>query len=215
MQHASCYGVQDSLTVITDDSCPPAACNLHTAIALVSKMKAMGIEASCRQLVMQPAMALERRKQQQSQKQVPHTLSLVRLSHLSSASARRGFLFAEGCIRGLEHKPACISTWVVAFAFPRLSSTAHVPAQIAFAAWPPRRRLGTCGAKRRGDLPGWASLPADILLQVAALVPDADIHVMACASLSWRDVLNRDVRCMSFSWAARDPRHTQADAVSA
>ena len=90
-----------------------------------------------------------------------------------------------------------------------------MPAQIAFAAWPPRRRLGgTCGAKRRGDLPGWASLPADILLQVAALVLDADIHAMACASASWRDVLNRDVRCMSFSWAARDPRHARVCAVS-
>lgn len=57
--------------MMTDDSCAPAACNLHTAIALVSKMKAMGIEASSRQLVMQPSVALERRKQQQSQKQVP------------------------------------------------------------------------------------------------------------------------------------------------
>ena len=90
-----------------------------------------------------------------------------------------------------------------------------MPAQIAFAAWPPMRRLGgKWGAKRRVDLPGWASLPADILLQVSALVPDADIHVMACASASWRDVLNRDVRCMSFSWAARDPRHPHACAVS-
>ena len=48
----------------------PAACNLHTAIALVSKMRAMGIEASCKQLVMQPSVALKRRKQQQSRQQV-------------------------------------------------------------------------------------------------------------------------------------------------
>ncbi len=47
-----------------------AACNLHTAIALVSKMKAMGIKASCNMLVMQPSLALQRRKQQQSQHQV-------------------------------------------------------------------------------------------------------------------------------------------------
>ena len=103
MQHVSWYGVQDSLTMMTDDLCAPAACNLHTAIALVSKMKAMGIEASCRQLVMQPSVVLERRKQQQSQKQVPHSFSLVCLLHLSSETcSRRGFLFAEGCIRGLR-----------------------------------------------------------------------------------------------------------------
>lgn len=47
-----------------------AACNLHTAIALVSKMKAMGINASCNKLIMQPSLALQRRKQQQSQQQV-------------------------------------------------------------------------------------------------------------------------------------------------
>lgn len=51
-----------------------AACNLHTAIALVSRMKAMGIEASCKQLVMQPCKALERRKQQHSRQQV-HVLT--------------------------------------------------------------------------------------------------------------------------------------------
>ena len=51
-----------------------AACNLHTAIALVSKMKAMGILASCNQLVMQPTVALERRRQQHSRQQVPHSV---------------------------------------------------------------------------------------------------------------------------------------------
>ncbi len=50
-----------------------AACNLHTAIALVSKMRALGIRASSNQLVMQPIMALERRKQQQCRQQVAHS----------------------------------------------------------------------------------------------------------------------------------------------
>ena len=63
------------------------------------------------------------------------------------------------------------------------------------------------------DHAGWPSLPADILLQVAALVPDADVHVMACASASWRDALNRDIHSMSFTWAARDPRHGHVCAV--
>ena len=91
-------------------------------------------------------------------------------------------------------------------------------AQIAFSAWPPRTGKSasvTPGMKRRGDLPGWPSLPADILLQIAALLPDADIHVMACASSAWRDALNRDVHSMSFSWAARDPRHGHVCAVRA
>ncbi|CAL5223987.1 g6599 [Coccomyxa viridis] len=135
-----------------------SACNLHTAIALVSKMRAMGIEASCKQLVMQPSVALERRKQQQSRQ------------------------------------------------------------QIAYAAWPPsgaRSEAGKPrGSKHRQDYPGWPSLPADILLQVAALVPDADVHVMACASASWRDALNRDIHSMSFTWAARDPRHGHVCAVN-
>ena len=47
----------------------PAACNLHTAIALVSKMKALGIRASCSQLVMRPEAELQRRRRHQAKKQ--------------------------------------------------------------------------------------------------------------------------------------------------
>ncbi len=96
---------------------------------------------------------------------------------------------------------------------------ASVALQIAYAAWPPSAARsgagGPRGSKYRVDLAGWPSLPADILLQVAALVPDADVHVMACASASWRDALNRDIHSMSFTWAARDPRHGHVCAVRA
>ena len=47
------------------------------------------------------------------------------------------------------------------------------------------------------------------------MLPDADIHVMACASASWRDALSRDIRSMSFTWAARDPRNGHLCAVRA
>ena len=91
--------------------------------------------------------------------------------------------------------------------------------QIAYAAWPPGQGRSMAGAphggKRRGDHAGWPSLPADILLHIAALVTDADVHVMACASASWRDALNRDIHSMSFTWAARDPRHGHVCAVCA
>ena len=38
----------------------PAACNLHTATALVSRIKALDIRASCSQLVMRPEAELQR-----------------------------------------------------------------------------------------------------------------------------------------------------------
>ena len=71
----------------------PAACNLHTAIALVSKMRAMGIEASCKQLVMQPSVALERRKQQQSRQQVRECHSM-----LCGSSCKRAELLRAGSL---------------------------------------------------------------------------------------------------------------------
>jgi hypothetical protein len=46
-----------------------AACNLHTAIALVSKMKALGIKASCSRLIMRPEVALQKRQRIQGQQQ--------------------------------------------------------------------------------------------------------------------------------------------------
>ncbi|CAK0737833.1 hypothetical protein CVIRNUC_000955 [Coccomyxa viridis] len=133
-----------------------SACNLHTAIALVSKMKAMGILASCNQLVMQPTVALERRRQQHSRQ------------------------------------------------------------QIAFASWPPSKDCSNtrCALGSTSAQAGWHNLPSDILLQIAAMLPDADIHVMACASASWRDALNRDIRSMAFTWAARDPRNGHLCAVN-
>ena len=46
-----------------------AACNLHTALALVAKMRGLGIAARCDTLVMQPTLAMQRRKQRRFQQQ--------------------------------------------------------------------------------------------------------------------------------------------------
>ena len=46
-----------------------AACNLHTALALVAKMRGLGIHARCDKLVMQPTLAMQRRKQRRFQQQ--------------------------------------------------------------------------------------------------------------------------------------------------
>lgn len=46
-----------------------AACNLHTALALVAKMRGLGIQARCDTLVMQPTLAMQRRKQRRFQQQ--------------------------------------------------------------------------------------------------------------------------------------------------
>ena len=65
-----CTGVRESGARVCKRRVLLAACNLHTAIALVSKMRALGIRASSHQLVMQPTVALERRKQQHCRQQV-------------------------------------------------------------------------------------------------------------------------------------------------
>jgi hypothetical protein len=46
-----------------------AACNLHTALELVAKMRGLGIQARCDTLVMQPTLAMQRRKQRRFQQQ--------------------------------------------------------------------------------------------------------------------------------------------------
>ena len=50
-----------------------AACNLHTALALVAKMRGLGIAARCDTLVMQPTLAMQRRKQRRFQQQARPT----------------------------------------------------------------------------------------------------------------------------------------------
>jgi hypothetical protein len=66
-----------------------AACNLHTAVALVSKMKALGIRASSTQLVMRPEAELQRRKRHQAKKQACASAPL---------SSSRGAACANPCM---------------------------------------------------------------------------------------------------------------------
>ncbi|BDA48523.1 probable f-box/LRR-repeat protein 2 [Coccomyxa sp. Obi] len=125
-----------------------SACNLHTAIALVSKMRALGIRASSNQLVMQPTVALERRKQQQCRQ------------------------------------------------------------QIAFGSWPlsktGQHKRDHVAVKRPVSDDGWGGLTPDLVLKVAELLDDRDILVMGCACAGWRDVLDRSVRRMCFTWAGHN-----------
>ena len=79
-----------------------AACNLHTALALVAKMRGLGIQARCDTLVMQPTLAMQRRKQRRFQQQA---------RRLGQTSRRR---FCGVCVSGLSvfqgaAGPACSS----------------------------------------------------------------------------------------------------------
>ncbi|KAK9917689.1 hypothetical protein WJX75_007196 [Coccomyxa subellipsoidea] len=133
-----------------------SACNLHTAIALVSKMRALGIRASCNQLVMQPTVALQRRKQQQCRQ------------------------------------------------------------QIAFWSWPLSKSLhqgAGDGALKRPISSGWGCLTPDLVLKVADLLDDRDIQVMGCACAGWRDVLDRSIVRMCFTWAGHNRQHGNVDRV--
>jgi hypothetical protein len=130
-----------------------AACNLHTAIALVSKMKSMGIKASCSRLVMQPSQALQRRKQQQSQQQVP--LKDPVLVHMKCVISCR----CKHC----ETARICCSAIARSLGCPGL--------QIAFGHWGKTgsdsiAKAAQPAGARRPDLHGWSSLTPDILLQV-------------------------------------------------
>ena len=79
-------------------------------------------------------------------------------------------------------------------------------AQIAFAGWPLRKRalLGRWGSQQLlgpGQAGGWTGLTPDLLLSVAELLRDRDVHVMACVCAAWRNVLDSGTSALSFAWA--------------
>lgn len=79
--------------------------------------------------------------------------------------------------------------------------------QIAFAGWPMRKRalLGRWGSQQLpgpGQAGGWTGLTPDLLLAIAALLQDRDLHVMACVCAAWRDALDAGTSTLSFAWTA-------------
>ncbi|EIE27665.1 RNI-like protein [Coccomyxa subellipsoidea C-169] len=76
--------------------------------------------------------------------------------------------------------------------------------QIAFGRWPLSKGVqgkGEAASAKRPISCGWACLTPDLVLKVAETLDDRDIQVMGCACAGWRDVLNRSIVRMCFTWA--------------
>lgn len=58
---------------------------------------------------------------------------------------------------------------------------------------------------------GQPSAKSGCVIQVAEMLDDRDIQVMGCACAGWRDVLNRSIVRMCFTWAGH---HTVPGYVS-